>query len=100
MAFLKTLPLSENIFNEYGWGGYLIWKIPERKYFIDGRMPSWRQNGQFVFGDYIKITKAEIGFDKILEKYDIKYAILQGSVKSRYEESKNNEKGKKVKEFF
>ncbi|MCX6722947.1 MAG: hypothetical protein NT094_02645, partial [Candidatus Staskawiczbacteria bacterium] len=30
VSFLKTLPLSENIFNEYNWGGYLIWKLPER----------------------------------------------------------------------
>ena len=31
-----------NIFSDYGWGGYLIWKLPEKKVFIDGRMPSWR----------------------------------------------------------
>ena len=77
LPFLKTLPLSENLFNEYGWGGYLIWKMPERKLFIDGRMPSWRKGGQFVFGDYVKIIKAEQDFQELLDKYDIKIMLLK-----------------------
>lgn len=77
LPFLKTLPLSENLFNEYGWGGYLIWKIPERKVFIDGRMPSWREDGQFIFGDYVKIMKVEPGFQDILKKYNIKIMLLE-----------------------
>jgi len=76
LPVLMDLPLSENLFNEYGWGGYLIWKIPERKVFIDGRMPSWRRDGRFVFGDYIKIRKAEENFQEILDKYEIKIALL------------------------
>ena len=79
--FLKTLPLSENLLNEYGLGGYLIWKLPERKVFIDGRMPSWRENGQFVFGDYIKIMGAESGAEALLKKYNIKVAVLDKTVK-------------------
>ncbi len=81
IPFLKTLPLSENLFNDYGWGGYLIWKLPERKLFIDGRMPSWRKDGQFVFGDYIKISKAEEGFQELLDKYDIKIMLLRKEMK-------------------
>jgi hypothetical protein len=27
-----------NLLNEYDWGGYLIWRVPERKVFIDGRL--------------------------------------------------------------
>jgi len=81
LPVLMDLPLSENLFNEYGWGGYLIWKVPERKVFIDGRMPSWRKDGQFVFGDYIKIKKAEESFQEILDKYEIKIALLRNDKK-------------------
>jgi hypothetical protein len=77
ISFLKTLPLSENLFNPYEWGGYLIWKIPERKVFIDGRMPSWRKNGRYVFGDYLKVRRVEKGFQEILEKYNIKLILLE-----------------------
>jgi|GEM_PF-1099139 len=77
VAFIKTLPLSGNLFNEYGWGGYLIWQIPERKEFIDGRMPSWRQDGQFAFGDYIKVNDMEAGFPAVLDKYHITYMLVE-----------------------
>ena len=77
LPFLKTLPLSENLLNEYAWGGYLIWQLPERKVFIDGRMPSWRKDGQFVFGDYVKIMKVEPGFQDVLRKYNIKIMLLE-----------------------
>jgi len=76
VGFLRTLPASKNLLNEYNWGGYLIWKLPERKVFIDGRMPSWRDNGQFVFEDYIKIMKAQDEAKELLEKYNIRIVLL------------------------
>ena len=30
VSFIKEMPPSENLFNDYSWGGYLIWKIPEK----------------------------------------------------------------------
>ena len=50
-------------FSEYGWGGYLIWKMPEKKVFVDGRMPSWRWDpadktqSSWAFKDYRKIME-------------------------------------------
>jgi hypothetical protein len=81
ISFLKALPLSENLFNPYEWGGYLIWKIPERKVFIDGRMPSWRKDGKYILNDYLKIRRGEI-FQEILEKYDIKLILLEKEEKN------------------
>lgn len=40
--FLEKQNLRGNLFASYNWGGFLIWKMPDRKVFIDGRMPSWR----------------------------------------------------------
>ena len=49
-----------NMFNEYSWGVYLIWKLPEYKTFIDGRMLSWRdESGYSVFEEYVEITRSE-----------------------------------------
>lgn len=39
--FLNKNISSGEIFSHYNWGGYLIWKIPEKKVFIDGRMGRW-----------------------------------------------------------
>lgn len=76
LDFLKKIPPSENIFNEYDWGGYLIWKLPDRKFFIDGRMPSWKQNGHSAFKDYIKVMKGKKVKDVFL-KYNITVALFK-----------------------
>ena len=36
-TYLKEHKIEGNILNRYGWGGYLIYKMPEKKVFIDGR---------------------------------------------------------------
>lgn len=71
-----NLPKGE-IFSEYGWGGYLIWKLPEKKVFIDGRMPSWRwdsypenESGR-AFDEYSEILKGERDYKQSFEKYSV-----------------------------
>ncbi|MFH1745213.1 MAG: hypothetical protein ABH881_03545, partial [bacterium] len=52
--FLKNDPkyLSEKMFNFYGWGGYLTWNWPEKKLFIDGRMPQYEFRGHSLLEEY------------------------------------------------
>lgn len=64
-AFLQT-KLTENerrvvrLFNNYGWGGYLIWHVPDVKVFIDGRMPYWQnKDGSSAMKDYIAAHMGE-----------------------------------------
>jgi hypothetical protein len=77
----ENLPKGE-IFSTYGWGGYLIWKLPEKKVFIDGRMPSWRwkanltAESDYVMKDYIAISKGELSYRDSFEKYGIKTVLL------------------------
>jgi hypothetical protein len=38
VEFMRANKLPQPIYNEYGWGGYLIWKLsPDYKVYIDGR---------------------------------------------------------------
>ncbi len=67
-----------NIFNEYNWGGYLIWKLPEYKTFIDGRMTSWRDpNGYSIFEEYLEARSNPQKLKEIQEKYNAKILILK-----------------------
>ena len=62
------------MFSEYGWGGYLIWKMPGKKTFVDGRMPSWREIGEdsgWVFRDYLKMVRGDKDFRPDFEKYGV-----------------------------
>ncbi len=73
--FIKSEGLQGKMFNPYGWGGYLIWQLPEHRTFIDGRMPSWRENDYSLLEDYIEITEGtEEGLD-LLEKYTVSWAL-------------------------
>lgn len=48
--------LEGNLFNIYGWGGYLILRAPEIPVFIDGRMPHWGEGTpQSAMQDYISV---------------------------------------------
>lgn len=77
----ENLP-NGNIFSDYGWGGYLIWKLPQKKVFIDGRMPSWRweKNSQtesnYAMRDYDAILSNEKPYKTPFENYHIDTVLL------------------------
>ncbi len=74
---IKQEGLKGNMFNEYSWGGYLIWKLPEHKVFIDGRMPSWRdETGYSIFEEYLEMKKRTASSDE-WDKYNIKWEITE-----------------------
>jgi hypothetical protein len=83
VVFLKKQNLvNGNVFTLYNYGGYLIWKLPGKKVFIDGRMPSWRREDVFpnesnyAFKDYLKMLEDENYFKKMAKKFNIKFVLL------------------------
>ena len=73
--FIKENNLKGNMFNEYDWGGFLIFKLyPDYRVFIDGRMDIYADK---VFLDYLKIGRLETGWEKICRKYKIKFFLLK-----------------------
>jgi len=75
--YLKQNGVCGRVFNDYGWGGYLIWKMPEAKVFIDGRMPSWRWNvsvpkeANWAMKEYSGVLSGDMGFERVFDKYGI-----------------------------
>jgi len=67
---------SLNIFNEYSWGGYLIWRLPERKLFIDGRLPQIEFAGQTFLEEYLDFFKEQPTIKEKLDKYQIRLILL------------------------
>jgi hypothetical protein len=73
LAFMSSHGIGDRVFNDYLWGGYIIWQAPQIKTFIDGRADIFVYKG--VFDDYLKASRIEDTF-AILDRYDIKYALL------------------------
>jgi len=45
--------LGQRMYNDYGFGGFLLWWLPGEKVFIDGRMPAFRIGDRWIFKDYM-----------------------------------------------
>ena len=70
------------LFNEYGWGGYLEWQLPEVKVFIDGRMPHWvARDGSSAMRDYVKVfypkSKSDWQWQEVFAARQIDTALIR-----------------------
>jgi len=81
-AFLKSNPQYEklNLFNEYAWGGYLIWTYPERKLFIDGRLPQLPFKNHTFLEEYFELLDKDKLAAK-LNEYDIRLVLIRAEEK-------------------
>jgi hypothetical protein len=61
------------MFNDYGWGGYLIYALPERKVFVDGRNDFY---GEELLDEFATVNTPKPGWDAVLAKYHVGWTIL------------------------
>lgn len=100
IVYLRLHPVRGQVFSTYDWGGYLIWKLPEKKVFIDGRMPSWRWEANlkgesnYAFLDYRKFADGKTAFNQTINKYNITVLLLPKS-----QQPKNNFLDKMIFDF-
>ena len=78
-ATLRAEPCAGNVFAHYNYGGYLIWKVPGEKLFIDGRMPSWSLDGENVMADYLKVTKDQAYRSREFSHYAVRCVVWNRS---------------------
>lgn len=69
--YLKTHP-GGTLFNEMGYGSYLIWALPEQAVFIDPRVELYPFE---QWQDYIRITRGA-DYNTILERYGANRLLL------------------------
>lgn len=62
------------LLNEYDWGGYLIWRAPERPVFVDGRLFPFLPE---VFADWNEAVKLGPRWRAVLERYDVSAVLLK-----------------------
>jgi hypothetical protein len=75
--YVRSHAISGPMYNTYGYGGYLIWALPEHKVFIDGRGDLYERGG--TFSDYSKVARLETGAFAVLQSYGIRSCLLQRS---------------------
>jgi hypothetical protein len=70
--YLSAHPQPGNMFNQYEWGGYVEWKLPEAKTFIDSRTDIFEYRG--VLRDYAAISTSREP-QQLLDHYQIRYVL-------------------------
>jgi hypothetical protein len=65
--------VTGEMFNAYGWGGYLMLYLPTRKVFIDGRNDFY---GQEFVREFLDAQDVRPNWENIFAKYDVGWTIL------------------------
>jgi hypothetical protein len=78
MNWLADHPQPGNLFNEFTWGGYILFRLwPEQKVFIDGQTDFY---GVELVKDYLTALNARDNWEAVLGKYNIDWVLLPGDV--------------------
>jgi hypothetical protein len=73
VRFIKENGIEGPMFNEFRWGGFLIWRLyPEHKVFIDGRIMS-----NTVLETHMSIMMATPGALKELDAFGVNFVLVQ-----------------------
>ncbi len=62
------------LLNEYDWGGYLIWRAPERPVFVDGRLFPFLPD---VFADWREAVELGPRWKDVLDRYKVAQVLLR-----------------------
>lgn len=62
------------IFNEYNWGGYLIWHLRDYQIFVDGRTDLY---GDEIIWEWSDVLNAKPGWEEKLETRGVDYLLIR-----------------------
>jgi hypothetical protein len=75
VKFLRGRGEAGALFNDYGWGGYLIWKLyPERRVFVDGRADVY---GDALVEEYLSAEGGERGWRATLDRHNVRAVMIK-----------------------
>jgi hypothetical protein len=74
--FLSEHPSPGQTLNAYNWGAYLLWRLPDRPVFVDGRTDVYQDE---LLGQYLQVMNAQAGWRDVLTRWDIRLVFTEPS---------------------
>jgi hypothetical protein len=74
VQFIKAHHLSGRMLNEFSYGGYLIWELPENPVFVDGRSDIFEETG--VLSEFGRWATLQSDPQILLDRYGIDFCVL------------------------
>ena len=75
-AALAAVPEGAGVFNQYDWGGWLLYAKPSTPVFIDGRLFPYVPD---VLADYRAIVGAHPGWESVVARHGVKAMLVRPS---------------------
>ncbi len=75
VAFLQANDISGNVLNEYDWGGYLAWAMPESRIFVDGRYDT--AYPPEIYEDWSHFVTATYDYPSLPDRYGADVVLLR-----------------------
>jgi len=73
VAALRASGRTPRLFNEYTWGGYVLWAAPGQRVFID---PGADFYGGELALDYLRAWEVRPGWQEVLRRFDVEVALV------------------------
>jgi hypothetical protein len=75
LNWLDKNPQLGNMFNEFNWGGYILYKSwPQQRVFVDSQSDFY---GEPLMREYDQVVRLSGSWEAILRKYDVRWIIVQ-----------------------
>lgn len=74
VQYLQSQQARGHIFNEYNWGGYLIWSNPLMPVFVDGRTDLF---GDEIIGEWMQILQARGDWSARLDTWKVDWVLIE-----------------------
>jgi hypothetical protein len=74
VAYVAAAQPPGPLFNDYNWGGYLIWSLPDYPVFVDGRTDLYDDE---LLREYLAIYTAQPGWEARLDKWEINLVLAE-----------------------
>jgi hypothetical protein len=73
VSFLKEHNYPGRLFNDFDWGFYCIWALPQYPVFIDPRADLYPES---IFQQYYALENALPGYQEVLSRWDIRILLV------------------------
>jgi hypothetical protein len=75
VQWIKKNHPAPNLYNSYGWGGYLIWQLyPDYRVYIDGRADVY---GDTLIEEFLNVYRASPGWQNELTRRDVRLVLIE-----------------------
>ncbi len=74
VAWLESSDITGNMFNDYNWGGYLIWHLRDNPVFVDGRTDLF---GDEILNEWKQVLQGANGWQEVLHRENISAILIR-----------------------